>query len=176
MRLLGLLVALLALAACGDDFATVEPDNPDRAAEGLVFTRADGSSYEIEDAVATCLPSEQKPGLDVVRLTAPADAEVPHSTPFLLVEAVPGVTGRFSLPLKERVWGAGPSDLVVFGIDSRRRNELSGSVETASGRITVREAACDPEPRLSITIDARLGSEIGLPGVRVSGGMASAGQ
>ncbi len=78
------------------------------------------------------------------------------------VEALPGVTGTYELPLDERDYDAGPSDLTLFALDSRRRNELSGSVEEASGKVTVREATCDPEPRLSITIDARLASEIGL--------------
>ena len=64
----------------------------------------------------------------------------------------------------------------MFALDSRRKNELSGSVEEATGKVTVREATCDPEPRLSITIDARLASEIGLPPVRVTGGMASTGR
>ena len=77
MRLLGLLLLASVVAACGDDFATLEPENPTRAADGLVFTRADGSSYEMTDAVATCLPSEQKPGVDIVRLTAPASVEAP---------------------------------------------------------------------------------------------------
>jgi hypothetical protein len=44
MRLLGLLILSLAVVACGDNFATIEPDNPTRSAEGLVFTRVDGSS------------------------------------------------------------------------------------------------------------------------------------
>ena len=69
MRLLGLLILLLVLAGCGaDEFADLEPKNPSRAAEGLVFTRADGSSYEIKDAVAKCIEHRKLPGVKVVRL------------------------------------------------------------------------------------------------------------
>jgi len=176
MRLLGLLLLVCVAAACGDDYATLEPRNPDRAADGLVFTRADGSSYELLDAVATCIPSEQKPGVDIVRLIPPADAEDSHHPPLFMVEALPGVTGDYPLPLHERDDDAGPSDLTLFALDARRKNELSGSVEEGAGKVTVREATCDPEPRLSITIDARLASEIGLPPVRVRGGMATTGR
>jgi hypothetical protein len=176
MRLLGLLLLASVVAACGDDFATLEPDNPTRAADGLVFTRADGSSYEMKDAVATCRPSEQKPGVEVVRLTAPASVEESNQPPVFTVESLPGATGTFTLPLEERAYDAGPSDLTLFALDSRRKNELSGSVEEATGKVTVREATCDPEPRLSLTIDARLASEIGLPPLRVTGGMASTGR
>jgi hypothetical protein len=176
VRLLGLLLLASVVAACGDDFATLEPENPTRAADGLVFTRVDGSSYEMTDAMATCQPNEQKPGVDIVRLTAPASVEETNRPPVFTVEALPGVTGTYDLPLDERDYDAGPSDLTLFALDSRRRNELSGSVEEASGKVTVREATCDPEPRLSITIDARLASEIGLPPLRVTGGMASTGR
>ncbi len=179
MRLLGLLVLslLTVCSACGDDFATLEPSNPARAADGLVFTRADGSSYEIQDAVATCYAAEQKPGLEVVRLTAPARVTMgKQAAPYFMVEVVPGTTGTFRLPLKERDWEAGPSDVTVFALDSRRHNELSGSQEEATGQITVREATCDPEPRLSVQVEGKLVSEIGLPPVRVKGGMASTGK
>jgi hypothetical protein len=179
MRVLGLLVLplLMLCVACGDDFATLEPRNPAKAADGLVFTRADGSSYEIQDAVATCFAAEQKPGLEVVRLTAPTAATQGGSKwPWFMVEVVPGTTGTFRLPLKERDWEAGPPDVTVFALDPRRHNELSGSMEEATGQVTVREATCDPEPRLSVRIDGRLASEIGLPSVHVVGGMASTGK
>ena len=72
---LGLLVLLLVLAGCGgDEYAELDPKNPSRAAEGLVFTRADGSSYEVNDAVARCIEHRELPGVEVVRLVAPAAA------------------------------------------------------------------------------------------------------
>ncbi len=177
MRRLGLLVVSLVLAACGDDFATLEPRNPTKAADGLVLTRADGSSYEMEDAVASCYPARQKPGVEVLRLSAPADVvQGEGRRASFLVEVVPGVTGTFRLPLKERDWDAGPSDVTVFAFDPRQHNELNGSREGSRGRITIHESTCDPEPRLSVTVDARLGSEIGLKPLDVRGGMASTGR
>jgi hypothetical protein len=176
MRLLGLLLLAAAVTACGDQYATAEPDNPSSAADRLVFTRVDGSSYELTDAVATCRASEQKPGVEVVTLTAPASARDTNRPPYFSVESLPGVTGTFALPLKERAYDAGPSDLTLFALDARRTNELSGSVEGARGAVTIREATCDPEPRLSVTLDARLASEIGLPPLHVAGGMASTGR
>ena len=38
--------------------------------------------------------------------------------------------------------------------------------------MTVFEATCDPEPRLSMSVDATLGSKVG-PKVQVRGGLAS---
>ncbi len=177
MRLLGLLVVSLVLAACGGDFATIEPRNPTKAADGVVVTRADGSSYEITNAVATCYAAKQKPGLEVARLSAPGDvAPSNRHRAWLLVEVVPGTTGTYRLPLKERDFAAGPPDVTLLAVDPRRDNELSGAVDEARGWITVHESTCDPEPRLSIRVDARLGSELGLKPAEVRGGMASTGR
>ena len=84
-----------------------------------------------------------------------------------------GVQGTRKLPLQERDYDTGPSDVVVFGVDPERHNELSGTVEEASGEMTVLEATCDPEPRLSLAVDATLASETGRPNVQVEGGLAS---
>ena len=175
MRLLGLLVLpLVPLTACGADFATVEPKNPERAADGLVVTRADGSSYELENAVASCYAAEQKPDLEVLRLTAPAAVtRGDRSRGTFLVEVVPGTTGTYRLPLKERDFAAGPSDVTMFLLDPRRENEVDGSREESDGQITIRESTCDPEPAMSVTVDATLASEVGLPALHVEGGMAS---
>jgi hypothetical protein len=178
MRLLGLLILLLVVAGCGaDEFAELEPKNPSRAAEGLVFTRSDGSSYEIKDAVAKCIEHRTLPGVKVVRLVAPANRRQSLGSdgkePVLVVDVALGVQGTMKLPLQERDYDTGPSDVVVFGADPERHNELSGTVEEASGEVTVLEATCDPEPRLSVAVDATLGSEIGQPKVQVEGGLAS---
>jgi hypothetical protein len=174
MRVLGLLMLAVVVAGCGDDFATIEPKNPSTVADGLVFTRGAGSSYEIKNAVATCSASSQVPGLQVLRLIAPANA-VQGSTrrAGFVVEVVPGTTGTFSFPTSVRDKFAGPSDVTVLAFDARRRNELNGSRQGSRGEITIRESTCDPEPRLSVTIDATLGSQTGLPPLKVTGGMAS---
>ena len=132
MRLLGLLILLLVLAGCGgDEYAELDPKNPSRAAEGLVFTRADGSSYEITDAVARCIEHRQVPGVEVVRLIAPADG--PQSVrgsegrePTLVVDVAVGVQGTMKLPLQERDEVAGPSDAVVFGVDPESTSNSPG--------------------------------------------------
>jgi hypothetical protein len=169
-----LILCLPVLAGCGADFATLEPANPTRVADGLVVTRADGSSYEVNDAVAQCRTDPDHPGVQIVRLIAPAEAasERRRET-FLYAEVVPGVLGTRELPLDERDSGAGPSDLTLFGVDSQTRNELSGSSEDAAGTVTVVEATCDPEPRIAIHVDATLASEVGQPDATVRGSLAS---
>jgi hypothetical protein len=174
---LGLLALLLVLAGCGgDEYAELDPKNPSRAAEGLVFTRADGSSYEVNDAVARCIEHREVPGAEVVRLVAPAGRSDDGSEgrePALVVDVAVGVQGTMRLPLPERDHQAGPSDAVVKGVDPERHDELSGTVEEASGEMTVFEATCDPEPRLSVAVDATLASDRGRPKVQVKGGLAS---
>jgi len=179
MRLLGLLILLLALTGCGgDEYAELDPKNPSRAAEGLVFTRADGSSYEIQDAVARCIEHRKLPGVEVVRLIAPAERPKAGGgtdvrKPALVVDVAVGVQGTMRLPLQKRDEEAGPSDAVVFGVDPDRHDQLSGTVEQASGEMTVLEATCDPEPRLAVAVDATLASKAGRPKVQVEGGLAS---
>ena len=83
------------------------------------------------------------------------------------------------LPLTKRDSEAGPSDAVVRGVGPERHNKLSGTVEEASGEMTIledcdlRPATCDPEPRLSVAVDATLASEPGRPKVQVESGLAS---
>ena len=69
-----IVLGLLALAGCGEDFATLEPKNPDRAADGLRFTRADQSTYGLEDATARCTRVEST-GTMLVVLAAHPDGE-----------------------------------------------------------------------------------------------------
>ncbi len=178
MRLLGLLILLLAISGCGgDEYAELDPRNPSRVAEGLVFTRADGSSYEITDGVARCVEHRELPGVKVVRLIAPASRPRAGGSegrePLLVVDVALGVQGTRRLPLQERDHHTGPSDVVVSAEDPKRDHELSGTVETASGKMTVLEATCNPEPRLSVAVDATLASEVGRPKVHVEGGLAS---
>ena len=84
------------------------------------------------------------------------------------------------LPLTKRDSEAGPSDAVVRGVGPERHNKLSGTVEEASGEMTIlevscelRPATCDPGPRLSVAVDATLASEPGRPKVQVESGLAS---
>lgn len=87
------------------------------------------------------------------------------------------MTGTRKLPLRQRDYDDGPSDVVIFGMDPQNQNELSGDVEVATGELTIYEATCDPEPRLSYTIRATLGSEYGnLPSLHVAGGLSAGGR
>jgi len=179
-----LLVAMAAVAwsGCDDQRASgPEPTNSHPAAgespsvsEGLTFTNGRNATYEMHDADVTCQPSQHDDRTEVVNLTTPAGYQkrfrhgrIPD--PFFWVEVVPGGVGEYDLPLTGGSVETVP-DVVVFGVDSEDQNELSGSVETATGVVTILEATCDPEPRLAFTIRATLGSEIGLAGVHAVGG------
>ena len=170
--LTGLLV--LVLAGCGSSFAEVQSKNPAHLADGLVFTRADGSTYELEDAVATCTRSEVT-GTEYVYLTALDD----HSrhTGFVL-QVVAGVTGERELPLRDRLPARrlehrqGPTDLSLLAADPRTGSRFLPRGSQAHGLVSVTEASCDPEPRLTFQIDATLLAANGRP-VRVKGGLAT---
>ncbi len=165
-------ISLLLLAGCGDEYADVQPDNPKRIADGLVFTRADGSSYELDDAVASCNHSDVTE-TDYVQLAVEDGNEQRF-----LVEVAAGVTGTRELPLRDRLWaplredGTGPNDVLVLAQDPQDDTRLAGFGSQASGTVTVTEASCDPQPRISLQINAELANPSGRP-VRVQGGLAS---
>ncbi len=70
----------------------MEPKNPDRAADGLRFTRADRSTYRLEDAAARCTTVEST-GTTLVVLAAHPDGE---DAPVLTVRVPDGLMGRAS--------------------------------------------------------------------------------
>lgn len=148
-----------------DDAASTE--------DGLTFTSR--GSYEIHEATAVCQPSVEHEDTMVVRMNAPPDywKQRKPRVAFLYVEVVPGAEGVYELPLD----GGGDDhlqDVTVFSYDPETKNELSGSVETSTGTITIREASCDPEPRLDFTIRATLGSEYAdMSPVHVVGGLSA---
>ena len=166
MRALGpALLSLLVLAGCGNAFAKVESKNPSKVADGLVFTRADGSSYEVNDTVARCTRSGVM-GTEYVYVTEPA-ATGPGTRFFLRVAL--GVTGAQRLPLPTRTGAL--FDLRMFARDPATGRRLS-AIGPARGEVTITEATCDPEPRLSFQIDASMANPAGRP-VKVRGGLAS---
>jgi hypothetical protein len=121
VRALGpaLLLALLVLTGCGSDYATIGPENPRHLADGLVFTRADGSTYRVDDAVATCVRSDVT-GTEYVYLAASEG----HAD--FVLEVVAGVTGERQLPLDDqaplrRLAGRkGPNDVSLLAADLSR--------------------------------------------------------
>jgi hypothetical protein len=188
--------AALLLGGCSDDGSDSEgdsaevvggtviegasDDDPDKVSnpeDGLTFTRAVGTTYEMHDATVECIDSPEHPGTEVVRLTSPAQYKKLFvkgriTKPFFYVEVLPGTKGRADLPLSGGDEDTAPP-VTVFGVDSADQNELSGAAEVATGSIVVLEATCDPEPRLSFTILATLGSELGMPPMHVAGGLAA---
>ncbi|GAA1134494.1 hypothetical protein GCM10009606_13320 [Nocardioides aquiterrae] len=185
--------ALAAALAVGGCDGTGEPDATDgptlhRAEDqptvhdGLLVTRSTGEVFELHDAVVGCRPSQEDESVEVVRLTAPKDVtDLRWSRgrvrePFFYVEAEPGVSGWYELPLTAGESAEGTtSEVTVFGVDAQDQNELNASLQGATGSITVLEATCDPEPALAFTVSATLASEIGLPPVTLVGGFEVAG-
>ncbi len=101
-----IVLGLLALAGCGEDFATLEPKNPDRAADGLRFTRADQTTYELHDATARCTRVESTGTTLVVLAAHPAGQD----DPALTLRVPDGLVGTREIPLKPPVKGAAALD------------------------------------------------------------------
>ena len=92
----------------------------------------------------------------------------------LRIEVVPGVSGSRKLPTPLRDPGAGPPDIRLLALDAEHGRTLSGADPRAGGTVTVFEATCDPEPRLSLAVDATLPGAAPRQQVRVRGGIATA--
>ncbi|MET0839969.1 MAG: hypothetical protein ABWY19_14385 [Marmoricola sp.] len=163
-----IVLALLTLAGCGKDFATVEPTNPDRAADGLRFTRVDRTTYELEDATARCTRVAGTGTTLVVLAAHPTDADDPSLT----LRVPDGLTGTRELPLRPAVPGAAALDVSLAATDPKTGDSLTASRAPARGTMTIVEASCDPEPRLAVRIDGVLTTPQGRP-ERVLGGLAS---
>jgi hypothetical protein len=167
---LAVLVGLLALTACGKDFATVEPDNPERAADGLRFSRADRSTYELEDATARCT-TVPGTGTTVVVLAAHPD-DAADDAPALTLRVPDGMVGTRELPLKPLVRGAAALDVSLVVSDPLTGDRLTASRRPARGTIDIVEATCDPEPRLAVRIEGVLATSTGRR-EQVTGGLAT---
>lgn len=154
------------LAGCGDDFASVSPYNPSEVSDGLVLTRADGSSYEVNRAVARCARTSL--GADYLLLTAAADGSGPRVT----VRVTSGLSGTWRLPLGSRASSAETRDLDVRASDPKTGTWFSGLRSRSAGEVTVTEATCAPEPRLALRIHATLEDPAHRP-LKVDGGLAS---
>ena len=163
-----IVLGLLAPAGCGDDFARVEPKNPDRAADGLRFTRADRSTYRLEDATARCTRVEST-GTTLVVLAAHPDGE---EAPALTLRVPDGLVGTRELPLKPPVRGAAALDVSLAASDPETGDPLTASRAPARGTMTIVEATCSPEPRLAVRINGVLTTPQGRP-EHVTGGLAT---
>ncbi|MDN4171911.1 hypothetical protein QWY28_03040 [Nocardioides sp. SOB77] len=165
------LAALVLVGGVGAAAVTTGGE-PDRAvdvatqppADGLGTTLADGTTYTFEGVEVTCtegtITAQTRPEL----VGRGEDERLVE--PFLHIEARPSVLApgtTLRLPLE----GPGGSEdnplLLFFATDDagpEHHNELSSAEDGSSGTVVVHEASCGPEPVLSLTVDAVLGSEL----------------
>ena len=158
-----LIMAMLLLAACGDNDPTIPEPTPD----ALVFTRPDGSRVTFPAGAATyvwCGPWE----VDVVPVPAVHVVYgLPGTSPFWMLQAVTSdiVLERALLFPNSFVWDQ-PQGALLFLLDDP--NELSTAEGDASGTLVFHESPCDGGS-VHFTISAVLGSESGGPPISVSG-------
>jgi hypothetical protein len=84
-----------------------------------VFTRADGSSYEMKDALARCWTDPDHPGVQIAAHDTGGRGRGRRPEAVLLRRGVRGVLGTRKLPLEERDHDAGRTDVLLFGVDAR---------------------------------------------------------
>lgn len=144
---------LLSAPACGDESS--EPESGDGGAseaEGLVATLPDGTRVDLDPPEAECVPSEEDPAVEVVRVFADLDGAR------VIIEAVPtNGTKSFDLPLSAGDFESGPKNLSVF-IAAPPDIETSSTEEESSGTLELVRASCDPA-ELELKVDGTLGSE-----------------
>jgi hypothetical protein len=144
---------------------------PTPSLDGLVFTRADGSTFRADDFTVSCAPDENATGTMLVVastfLGPDRTGQVELSAPIELVAA----GGTFQLPSRDV---AGDPQPRLFVVDPLDGNELTTDNEGASGKIVIASARCGESPAISFAIAGVLDSELSdMPGVRVSGGVAA---
>ena len=155
-----LLLAALGCSACGDDFADWSRRTRRRAPTGSCPLARDGSSYEVDRRGGLVLrpPAEaryrgrQAHRADRRRGRAEAGGRRCSSTWSPASPAPSGCRSRSAL----RGGSVGPHRLRP---DRGAAQRAVRHREEARARSTIRESTCDPEPRLTIRIDARLASE-----------------
>lgn len=160
---------VLIAAACSDDASDSDArDHPAKEATGLVATLPDGSRVDLDPTEVECVPSEEDPGVKVLRIVA--DLEGAR----LVIQAVPtDETASFDLPVDAGDFESGPANILVF-VGAPPDVETSSTEEKSSGTLELVRASCDPAT-LELKIDATLGSEFDDGGtVQVKGHLAAA--
>lgn len=156
MRAAVLLIPLLLLASgCGEDTDAPEKERSTEPTR-LVVTKADGSEVVLDEVTATCGPSDNDPGTEVVKILggSPGDARV-------VGEVVPGDVegGRtFELPVDTGDQEEGTANALLY-VGALPDLETSSREEESSGTLTVVRASCDPVT-VELTVKATLGSEL----------------
>lgn len=146
--------ALLFSAACGDDAA--EPQGRDAGTgreEGLVAILPDGTQAKLNPTEVVCLPSEEDPSVEVLRVFADLDGAR------IIIQAVPIEGAKsFDLPLSAGDFESGPRTVELF-IGAQPDVETSSTEEESSGTLELVRASCDPA-ELELKVDGTLGSEM----------------
>ena len=154
--------------------------NDTGASSTLTFTHEDGGTYTFKAADLGLFCTTAESGVQSLILTRAdliddlkADREpgfgALSSGPILYVElrvdkVTPGQ--EFRLPYEANSGDSSDRAMTFFVASDeggRRPNEASSAEPGAAGSVTVREAACGPNPKLSVEIDGRLGSEVERP-------------
>ena len=133
------------------------------AANTLVFTRHDGSTFSFPKTKVSCVESSEGSGRRAIRVQSLAGGGGPATSHFeveaILADVVSHPTVRFP---DDHVFGH-PEDASVFvsdtGDSSGGENEASSAQEESKGKIVFHRARCKPHPRVAFTIHAKLGSE-----------------
>jgi hypothetical protein len=154
---LAVLAIVIPIGFLGND-STDQPVEP--PSDSLTFTRADGSTFTVDDAKVRCdgqtlyvLAGDRRPGpggnpREPIFMVQVDLDEVSEGTPV-------------ELPANE------PN---LFVYDAERDNELSTSTEESTGTLTINQVSCGSTPSADVIVDAKVGSEFfEVSGVRVTG-------
>lgn len=144
-----ILLPLLPLLACGDETEPADPQQPNE----LIFTRADGTMFEVVPSAATCAPSEYDAAVKTIQIRDFTESD------YLFVEVVPHDDGKtYELPVDAGDQETGPENAFLF-YGERDAIEVSTSQDEGTGTLDVHHATCDPVA-LELDIDAHLDSEL----------------
>lgn len=183
--------AAVALGGAGGpgDTPVATDTGPASPTSTLALTRPDGSTYAFDDVTVSCDPPTTTAGDPMgqgrgrVWLTSPIEVtgsedggDLAVQRPFVYVEVrVDAFDGPRTLTLPVDGPGGSESYPATFfvadpesGAGGAEANEVSSAVG-GDGTIRVLRASCDPTPVLEVEVDARLGSEVDGPDLRLTG-------
>jgi hypothetical protein len=154
------LLALLSLTGCGKE----TPSGSERAAQGLVFERADGSNIEMPGRpLVWCGPWNDVIPDHVLHVAAVGGVKRQAGEKWFTywqLWAIPEhIEGRAAVGFPGNYTFDDPSGVVLFVGDAETRNEASTTGKDSSGQIVFAQASCDVGAPIEFTIDAVVDSE-----------------
>jgi hypothetical protein len=164
LRLPLLIVLSLALVACGDGGVGSEATNPIPEETGLVFQRADGSSFETRGhPLVWCGPWNDVISQHALHVIGGLrhQAGDDWSTYWQLWATPRDVTEGTPVRFPGDYTFDDPSGVVFFVGDAETGNEASTTGEDSSGKIVFSQFSCDVGSPIEFTIDAVVDSEFG---------------